>query len=137
MSEIQNNEGLSPAGGQFHGEQAKENSKDVAFKGEKTDLRYDPGAFIKRSWVNSPVKAQMNGHAVTFGSKEILQARKDLKAIDENPGAVEKATALYPAFQGYAKKQNSQNPEALALALEHYAATNEFIKDAELEQKSG
>ncbi len=133
MSEIHNNEGLALSGNQHQGEQHNQQSREVSFKGEKTDLRYDPGASVKRMWVN---KAKAGSHTITFGSKEVRQVQKDLEVLNENPASVQRAIALYPAFLGYAEKKGLQNPEALALALQHYTATNEFIRDVELEQQS-
>ncbi|MBD3256736.1 MAG: hypothetical protein GF383_16700 [Candidatus Lokiarchaeota archaeon] len=134
MSEVHNSEGLSPPGNQYHGDQQNQQQKDVTFKGEKTDLRYDPNASVKRTWVQSPVKVKMDGEKLTFGTKEVQQVQKDLNFFEKNHEAVEKATNLFPAFYGYAKNTGARNPEKLALALEHYAATNEFINNIEFEQ---
>ena len=134
MSEIQNNEGLNPAGNQPCGqEQNNEPAPGVAFKGEKTDLRFEPTASYKRTWINKQVRAKIGDHTVTFGAKQIKQVQKDLEALNNNPAAVQRASALLPAFQGYARNKGFKNPDSLALALEHYAATNEFVKNVELE----
>lgn len=134
MSEIHNQEGLNSTTSQHYGEKQDQEPKDVAFKGEKTDLKYDPAAVIKRTWVKTPVKTNLNGKEITFGSKEVDQAQKDLAVLNQNPVAVKKAMSLYPAFYGYAQSKGEQNPEKLALALQHYAATNEFIRKIELEE---
>lgn len=138
MSEIPHSQGPGPAGAQPYSEEHHETTpRGIAFMGEKTDLRYDPNASVKRTWINSRVKAKIGGQVITFGAKEIQQVKKDLAFMNENQAAVDKATSLYPAFCGYAEKQGFENPDAFALALEHYAATNEFIQKMELEQNVG
>lgn len=136
MSEIQNNQGPYPAGNQGQGyDQQEQPPEGVAFKGEKTDLRYDPSAAVKKTWINKPVRTRVGEHSVEFGSKQVAQIQKDLDILNENPSAVQKASALFPAFMGYATEKGFKNPDPLALALEHYAATNEFIRTAEAEQE--
>lgn len=133
MSEVHGNQGPNPTGNhKFSEEHAGELPKGITFKGEKTDLRYDPSASVKKTWIKTPIKAQIGEHTVTFGSKQIQQVQKDLELLDKNPAAVQRATALYPAFLGYAKEKGVKHPESMALALEHYAATNEFIEKAEI-----
>ncbi len=135
MSQISNSQGTGSAGEKPYSEEHYEAApKGIAFMGEKTDLRYDPSASVKKTWVNSRVKARVDDQAVTFGAKEIRQVKKDLEFLNEQPAAVQKVTNLYPAFLGYAQKQGVEKPDAFALAVEHYAATNEFIKNMELEQ---
>jgi hypothetical protein len=134
MSEIQNNDGPNPAGNQSYGqEQQNEQPPGVSFKGEKTDLRFEPSAFYKKTWINKPVRTKIGNQTVEFGAKQVRQVQKDLELLNENPAAVQRASALFPAFQSYAREKGVKNPDSLALALEHYAATNEFVKNAELE----
>ena len=96
----------------------------IAFQGNKTDLRYDPVASVNRAYVNQMIRTKIDGHEIAFGAKEINQVKKDLEHLNAHPAAVQKAVALFPAFQGYAKN------DKLALALQDYAATSEFIKNS-------
>jgi len=133
MSEINNSQAPNfyenPGTGNY--EQKEEIPKGISFQGEKTDLRYDPKASVNKAFVEKMVRAKIGEHEVAFGAKEISQVKKDLEQLYKTPTAVQKATALYPAFHGYVKKQGYENPDALALALENYAATAEFAKTAE------
>jgi|GEM_PF-2767134 len=134
MSEIHGNEGPQFPKHPHQNEDHQEHPpQGIAFKGEKTDLRYDPGA-LKRTLINKNIKTQIGDHTVTFGAKEIQQVQKDLAVLDENPRAVQRAVALYPAFKGQAEQKGHKNTDALALAIQHYAATNEFIRNMELEE---
>ena len=134
MSEIQNNQGLTPADNQsYEQKNHTEHQEGVAFKGEQTDLRFEPGDSVKRTWVNKPFTTTIDGHAVEINSKQIKQVHQDLTFLSKNPAAVQKATALFPAFHKYAAKTGQENPDSLALALEHYAATNEFVANTKLE----
>ena len=138
MSEIQNNQGLSPAeSAQYpYDENQEALPEGVAFKGEQTDLRYDAGAFVNKAWINAqnPIRAKIGDYNVSFGLKEVQQVHNDLKELNDNFSAVQKASKLFTAFQGYASKRGDLNPDKSALALEHYAATNEFTKNVEIEE---
>ena len=134
MSEIQSNQGLTPPENHNYGQgKMEEQPQGNVFKGETTDLRYDPGE-LKRTLINKPVRSKIGNQTVEFGAKQIKQIQKDLEFFDKNPAAVQKATALFPAFHGYAKEKGYKNPYSFALALENYAATNEFVKDAKQEE---
>ncbi len=133
MSEIHGNQGPTPPENyNYRQEKVEEHPQGNAFRGETTDLRYDPGE-LKRTLVNvnKPIRYKIGNQTVEFGRKQINQIQKDMDFLDKNPAAVQKASALFPAFHGYAKEKGYKNPYSLALALEHYAATNEFVKDAE------
>ncbi|OGH99961.1 MAG: hypothetical protein A2Y25_02450 [Candidatus Melainabacteria bacterium GWF2_37_15] len=131
MSEINNSQGAGFPENTSHGsrdQQKEEVPQGISFKGEQTDLRFDPRAAVNKTYMDKVVKAKIGDFDVKFGSNEIKQVKKDLEQLYKNPVAVQKATALYPAFLGFAKKKGYKNPDALGLALENYAATNEFIK---------
>lgn len=138
MSDIQNNQEFSPANDSDfnYGEEQEVISEGVSFKGEKTDLRYEPNAAFNKAWVNYKVseeKSQIGDYNVSFDSKEIKKVQKDLnelnKNLQSNPSAVKRAMALSPAFDSYAEKQGKEHPHKLALALEHYAATNALVAE--------
>lgn len=101
----------------------------VTFKGEQTDLRYDPKASINKAFVDKIFKTQIGDIDVKFGSKEIKQVKKDLEQLNKNTSAVHKASSLFPYFQANAKAKGFSNPDAAALAVENYAATIEFVKN--------
>ena len=134
MSEISNSQGAGfpenkPQGG--HEQQKDEIPAGIAFQGNKTEnLNLDPKAAVNKTYMDKVIKSKIGDFEVKFGSKEIKQVKKDLEQLYKNPVSVQKATALYPAFHGYAKKKGYKNPEALSLALENYAATTEFIKNS-------
>ncbi|HSA06851.1 MAG TPA: hypothetical protein P5556_06705 [Candidatus Gastranaerophilales bacterium] len=133
MSEVQNNQGpILPENHLHVHEQHEKPAEGITFKGEKTDLRYDPMASVNRTCIKKPVTAKIGDQTVTFGAKEINQVKNDLKFLHENPVAVQRACSLFPAFLGYANNKGVQNPDSLALALEHYAATNEFVENTEV-----
>lgn len=114
MSEVHNN-GVNnvPGNGDNRNEHITGSAaSEIAFKGEMIDLRYDPVAAINKTCI-----------------KTRTQVAKDLEQLRDNPKAIEKASALYPAFHGHAVKKGIENPNLYALDLEHYAATEEFTKD--------
>ncbi len=133
MSEINSSQGpnFHENSGAEHKEKKEQAPKGISFQGEKTDLRYDPKASVNKAFIEKMIRAKIGGHEVAFGSKEINQVKKDLEQLYKSPSAVQKATALYPAFHGHAKKQGYKNPDAFALALENYAATAEFANAVE------
>lgn len=130
MSEINSqgpNFNENPA--QKNHEHKEEIPKGLSFQGEKTDLRYDPKASVNKAFIEKTIRTKVGGMDVNFSSKEIEKVKKDLEHLYRNPSAVQKATALYPAFCANAEKKGFKHPDALALALENYAATSEFIKN--------
>ncbi len=133
MSEINNSQGpaFNENTGVGNNEQQFDPMPDgISFQGEKIDLRYDPKAYVNKTFVEKTFKAKIDNIDVKFGSAEIKQVKADLEHFGKNPSAVQKATAIYPAFHGYARGKEFQNPDALALALENYAATVEFVPDS-------
>lgn len=134
MSEINNNTGANfpenTPGANEHNRDTV-NADAIAFKGELTDLRYDPLASINKAFIDKMIMAKIGDqHNVTFGSKEISSIQANLDQLNINPNAAKKAMALAPAFQGLAEVKGYANPDAVALALEHYAATVEFAGDS-------
>ena len=97
MSEIHNSQGPDFSGNtsQGHDSQKGEKLEGISFKGEKTDLRDDPEASIKRTWVkkNKTINTKIGNQTVKFGSKEIEAVKKDLNHFYENPIAVQRAVA--------------------------------------------
>ncbi len=133
MSEVYNN-GVPNSGNYIqNNEQQNLPTEGNSFQGEKTDLRYDPNAAIKKTWINKPVRTQIGNQTVEIGPKQINQVKKDLNFLNENPAAVQRATALFPALHSHAKEKGVKNPDSLALALEHYAASKEFIDNTEVD----
>lgn len=132
MSEINNSHGADFYEKLPQSEQGQQKSilpEGVTFKGEKTDLRYDPRASVNKAFVDKIIKTKVGEYDVKFGSKEIKQVKKDLEQLNKNTAAVQKASALFPYFQGKAKAKGFANPDAAALAVENYAATVEFVKN--------
>jgi hypothetical protein len=135
MSEINSNNSTNSTGNNKQNQDQKTDQipLGISFQGGKGDLGLDPGNYFNRSLVNKKTKitAKIDNYEVSFGSDEIDQVRKDLETLYEKPAVVQKAIKLFPAFQGYAEKKGYKNPHAVALAIEHYAATKEFVSNYE------
>lgn len=132
MSEINNSQGPTFNKEPHQGGHENEGAvpQGISFQGEKTDLRYDPKASVNKAFIEKNIRSKIGEFDIKFGTKEIEKVKKDLEHLYNHPSAVQKATALYPAFQANALKKGYENPNAYALALENYAATHEFIKNA-------
>jgi hypothetical protein len=136
MSEFQNNQGANATVSRANGNERPPESLDgIAYKGERTDFRYDPIAAVKKTWINfnKPVKLAFDEKTVEDSEKQINRVENDLVFLSKNPEAIENTEEMHPSFQGYAERKGFKNPDTLSIALEHYAATEEFISNFEAE----
>lgn len=138
MSEFESNQGTSTTYSRSNNnEEPPEIYDGIRYKGEKTDFRFDPSAAVKKTWINynRPVKLTFGDKTIELTPKQDAKMQSRLAFISMSPNASiqEKETVL--SNQGYAERIGFRNPDALMMAINHYAATEEYIRNMELEEE--
>lgn len=98
----------------------------IRYKGEKTDFRFDPGAAVKKSWIvyNKPEQLDI---------EDKKTEQRNIAFISKNTQPVQSETEKIPSNKGYAERVGFKVHDALALAIEHYASTEKYIRNMEEE----
>lgn len=137
MSEFESYQGTGTAYRTNNNEEQPEIYDGIRYKGEKTDFRFDPSAAVKKTWINynKPVKLIFGDKTIELTPKQGVNNQSRLAFISMSPNASIQEKETVPSNQGYAERVGFRNPDALKMAINHYAATETYIRNMELEEE--